>query len=184
MRRLESTTIRVDLDVYNELRKHIQDFSDTPNAVLRRILNIDTPQKGSKVFDNYVVTSKRKSTIDNRIEGDTQRKKLYEIYGNKLNQYPILYSTAHMVSPSTKKYFFGISKYNFEEQVKSKGYIVFICGNAQTTFFVPAQWILNHIPKPLPQNLKINIMLENDKNYFWQNKKDGILLNNFVKMDR
>jgi len=34
-------------------------------------------------------------------------------------------------------------------------------------------------------NLKINIMLEDDKNYFWQNKKDGILLNDFMnKADR
>ncbi|HDH05115.1 MAG TPA: hypothetical protein ENH01_05290 [Nitrospirae bacterium] len=128
---------------------------------------------------------KSKGSIENHhIEGNRQRKKLYELQGNNLNHYPILYSAEHMVSPNTKRYFFGIAKYNFEEQVDSNGYVLFICEKAETTFFIPAKWILNHTIKPLPQNLKINILLEDEDKYFWQNKKDGILINEFKKKTR
>lgn len=175
MKSLESTTIRVDLDVYNELKKHIQDFSDTPNVILRRILKLGVPANSEGSY----LSSKRRG-IHNRVEGDKQRRRLSELYGNKLNRYPILYSTEHLVSPNTTRYFFGIAKHKFEEQVNSRGYLLLICEKAETTFFIPATWISNHTPKPLPQYLKINILLEDGK-YFWQNKKDGILINEFKK---
>ena len=35
-----SPTIRIDDDVFDELKKHAEPFVDTPNTVLRRLLNL------------------------------------------------------------------------------------------------------------------------------------------------
>lgn len=177
MKLKESITIRVDMDVYAELKKHIKDFSDTPNGVLRRILGLlNEPVK--LMGNNVSALDKRSRGTDNRIEGANQRRKLLELYGSNLSHYPILYSAEHAVSSHTTRYFFGIAKHEFEEQVDSNGYVLLICEKAEVTFFIPAKWILVHTEKPLLQYLKINILVEDDK-YYWQNKKDGILINEF-----
>lgn len=177
----EAITIKVDMDVYSELRKRIKDFSDTPNIVLRRILGLDLPIESDKKIRSGSTIDKRKSSIDNRIEGNKQRQRVYELYGSNLSRYPILYSVKHMVSPNTKRYFFGIAKHELEKQVDSNGYVLLICEQAEITFFIPAAWILDHTEKPLLQYLKINILLEDEDKYFWQNKKDGVLINEFLR---
>jgi hypothetical protein len=45
------TTIRVDAEVYAELEKKIRSFSDTPNAVLRRLLGLDAPPDSRRVSE-------------------------------------------------------------------------------------------------------------------------------------
>jgi hypothetical protein len=37
------TTIRIDRDVYRELERRVEGFSDTPNLVLRRLLGLEEP---------------------------------------------------------------------------------------------------------------------------------------------
>lgn len=51
-----SPTIRVDDDVYAELKLHAEPFVDTPNSVLRRLLQLDpVPAAGAEGFDAGVV---------------------------------------------------------------------------------------------------------------------------------
>ena len=38
-----SPTVRIDDDVFDELKKHAEPFVDTPNTVLRRLLNLGDP---------------------------------------------------------------------------------------------------------------------------------------------
>jgi len=38
--RTENKTIRIDLEVYDEIKKRAKPFSDTPNIVLRRVFNL------------------------------------------------------------------------------------------------------------------------------------------------
>lgn len=43
---VSTTTIRVDKEVLRELERRIGSFSDTPNAVLRRVLGLESPGSG------------------------------------------------------------------------------------------------------------------------------------------
>jgi hypothetical protein len=49
------TTIRVDAEVYAELEKKILSFSDTPNAVLRRLLGLDAPDNVRRVGEAHAL---------------------------------------------------------------------------------------------------------------------------------
>jgi hypothetical protein len=167
-------TIRIDMEVYDELKKHIEDFTDTPNAVLRRMLNLPIQRKPP------VSLKSEPSPIYGRSEAEKQREKLRKLYGGKIDNFPMLYHAGWPLGArEVKKYFFGITKNMFEKQVESKGIIIFICKDTDLVFLIPAKWILEHVKQPLPENLKLNIFPSKNDKYFWQNKRDGILLNNF-----
>ncbi len=176
---LEIKTIKVDRDVYSELIKRIQDFNDTPNSVLRRVFNIECLSQEKRQTKG----SLNSKNIIGRIEGDKQRIRLKKKYGTRIENYPLLYHAGwplEQQGQAVQKYSFGISWRRFVEQKIQGGFVVFICGRAEETFFIPCQWIENHL-KPLKQpavQLKFNIPVAGE-DYYWMNKKDGIVINCF-----
>jgi hypothetical protein len=56
--------IEIDQDVFTELEKRVQGFSDTPNTVLRRLLGVDARQSGS------LSSSSRNTLKNSMIESD------------------------------------------------------------------------------------------------------------------
>src|SRR4051812_11162508 len=47
-------TIRIDDDVYESLKKKAEPFVDTPNSVLRRMLDLDAPPEPKGEMDDHV----------------------------------------------------------------------------------------------------------------------------------
>lgn len=178
---IETKTIKIDQEVYNELKKRIQDFSDTPNSVLRRVLNINSPDRAKlkpDIMDQGKFSSKN---INGRIEGDRQRSRLKQIYGSRVDDYPMLYHAGWPRSGATiQKYSFGIPLRKFEDQMKQSGLMIFICGKAEQSFFIPCKWITDHMGSlnEIPKQLKFNIPVSGE-NYYWMNKKDNICINHF-----
>ena len=178
----ELKTIKIDRDVYSELTKRIQDFNDTPNTILRRVFNIDSYTQPGPDRVGKPVTRVHSKNIQGRIRGDRQRLHLKKIYGKKVEGYPLLYHAGWPLDGGTiQKYSFGLPVRKFREQQEQDGLIVFICGTAEVSFFIPCDWIAGHSKKqpdsPRGQ-LKFNIPVAGD-DFFWMNKKDGILINCF-----
>ena len=178
---IETKTIKIDQEVYNELRKRIQEFSDTPNLVLRRVFNIDSPEKvkfKSDIQNQEKISSKN---IIGRIQGDKQRSRLKQTYGSRIDEYPILYHAGWPRNGAEiQKYSFGIPLRKFEDQMKQGGLVVFICGRAEESFFIPCKWISDQmgLKKETSKQLKFNIPVSGE-NYYWMKKKDDICINRF-----
>jgi len=178
---IETKTIKIDQEVYNELRKRIQEFSDTPNSVLRRVFHIDSSKKAE--FKPDIQNQKKISSknIIGRIEGDKQRSRLKKMYGSRIDEYPILYHAGWPWSGAEiQKYSFGIPSRKFEDQMKQGGLVVFICGRAEESFFIPCKWISDQmgLETAIPKQLKFNIPVSGE-NYYWMKKKDDIRINHF-----
>ena len=178
---VEKKTIKIDQEVYDELRKRIQEFDDTPNAVLRRVFNIDFPKrmKAESGIQKHGKSSSK--NIIGRIEGDRQRDRLKKMYGSRIDGYPILYHAGWPRSGvEIQKYSFGIPARKFQDQMKQGGFVVFICGKAEESFFIPCQWISDQLDlqQEIPKQLKFNIPVS-EGDYFWMKKKDGISINCF-----
>jgi hypothetical protein len=134
----------------------------------------------STINTHRLVTSSKSSS--GRVEGEKQRRRLKELYGQNLNNYPIMYHGGWPLdSPNIQKYFFGLTKRKFIENIKSDGYFIFICGKAEQTLFIPAGWVrINYsIVGDIPDALKFNIPVEED-DFYWMKKTDGITINKFL----
>ncbi len=178
---IEKKTIKIDTEVYGELRKRIQGFSDTPNLVLRRVLNIDISHRSDAKKEYDPKEKSFSKNITGRIEGDRQRKRLKNKYGSKIEGYPILYHAGWPLRGDTiQKYSFGIPVRRFDEQKRRDGFLVFICGKAELTFFIPCKWISSHLKsdKESVTQQKFNIPVSGEL-YYWMNKKDGIVIDCF-----
>src|SRR5688500_10354460 len=51
-------TIRVDVEVYDRLKHEAEPFVDTPNSVLRRLLELDASQEHKRKSDDEVHTDR------------------------------------------------------------------------------------------------------------------------------
>lgn len=178
---IELKTIKIDNEVYSELRKLIQDFNDTPNSILRRVFNIDNlSQTSAKAHPKTGERAESKNIIG-RIRGDKQRLRLKKIYGTDIDDYPLLYHAGWPLDgDSVQKYSFGLPTRRFMEQKDKGGLIVFICGKAEEAFFIPCEWIVKN-SKSITESsaqLKFNIPVAGEE-YYWMNKKDGIIINCF-----
>ena len=178
----ELKTIKVDGDVYSELTKRIQDFSDTPNSILRRVFNIDPLTQVRSDRAGKPVKRVHSKNIQGRIRGDRQRLRLKKRYGKKLEGYPILYHAGWPLDGgAVQKYSFGIPVRRFLEQQEQGGLIVFICGDADASFFIPCDWIAENSKKMFDTprgQLKFNMPVAGE-DFYWMNKKEGIIINQF-----
>jgi len=177
----ETKTIKIDRDVYNELKKRIQEFDDTPNSVLRRVFNIDSSNSMNEESGARSPGKVSGINIAGRIEGDRQRNRLKKTYGSRIEGYPILYHAGWKgKGAEIQKYSFGIPSRKFEDQMKQRGLVVFICGKAEESFFIPCRWISDQMGQKRGNSgqLKFNIPVSKG-DYFWMKKKDGICINHF-----
>jgi len=178
---IETKTIKIDQEVYGELRKRIREFSDTPNSVLRRVFHIDPPGKADLKSDIRKQEKISSKNIIGRIEGDKQRSRLKKMYGSRIDGHPILYHAGWPRSGAAiQKYSFGIPFRKFEDQMKQGGFVVFICGKVEESFFIPCKWISDQmgLKNKIPKQLKFNIPVSGE-NYYWMKKKDNIIINHF-----
>jgi len=177
----EAKTIKIDQEVYKELKKRIQEFKDTPNSVLRRVFNIDSPGKAKFRSDIQKQEKISSKNIIGRIEGDKQRSRLKKMVGSRIDEYPILYHAGWPRNGAEiQKYSFGIPLRKFEDQMKQEGLVVFICGRAEESFFIPCKWISDQmgLATKNSKQLKFNIPVSGE-DYYWMKKKDDIRINRF-----
>ena len=76
-----SPTIRIDKDVFDELKKHAEPFVDTPNTVLRRLLGLgdtdtETYENGELDIDAEKRRPKRNASKGQRTQQRRQRAKV------------------------------------------------------------------------------------------------------------